>query len=34
VVIVTGFQGMDDLGNITTPGRGGSDTSPWPWLRP
>ena len=27
VVIVTGFQGMDDLGNITTLGRGGSDTS-------
>ncbi len=27
VVIVTGFQGMDDDGNITTLGRGGSDTS-------
>ena len=27
VVIVTGFQGMDDEGNITTLGRGGSDTS-------
>ena len=27
VVIVTGFQGIDDLGNITTLGRGGSDTS-------
>lgn len=27
VVIVTGFQGMDDAGNITTLGRGGSDTS-------
>ncbi len=27
VVIVTGFQGMDDHGNITTLGRGGSDTS-------
>ncbi len=27
VVIVTGFQGMDELGNITTLGRGGSDTS-------
>ncbi len=27
VVIVTGFQGMDDSGNITTLGRGGSDTS-------
>jgi aspartate kinase len=27
VVIVTGFQGLDDLGNITTLGRGGSDTS-------
>ncbi|MFZ2737794.1 MAG: aspartate kinase [Burkholderiaceae bacterium] len=27
VVIVTGFQGMDENGNITTLGRGGSDTS-------
>ena len=27
VVIVAGFQGIDDLGNITTLGRGGSDTS-------
>jgi aspartate kinase len=27
VVIVTGFQGMDEEGNITTLGRGGSDTS-------
>lgn len=27
VVIVTGFQGLDDIGNITTLGRGGSDTS-------
>ncbi len=27
VVIVTGFQGMDDQGHITTLGRGGSDTS-------
>ncbi|TAM25683.1 MAG: aspartate kinase [Candidimonas sp.] len=27
VVIVTGFQGIDDGGNITTLGRGGSDTS-------
>ena len=27
VVIVTGFQGMDEDGNITTLGRGGSDTS-------
>lgn len=27
VVIVTGFQGADALGNITTLGRGGSDTS-------
>ncbi len=26
VVIVTGFQGVDDDGNITTLGRGGSDT--------
>ncbi len=27
VVIVTGFQGLDEGGNITTLGRGGSDTS-------
>ena len=27
VVVITGFQGIDDLGNITTLGRGGSDTS-------
>ena len=27
VVVVAGFQGMDSLGNITTLGRGGSDTS-------
>jgi aspartate kinase len=27
VVIVTGFQGVDEQGNITTLGRGGSDTS-------
>ena len=27
VVIITGFQGIDDQGNITTLGRGGSDTS-------
>jgi len=27
VVIVTGFQGVDAVGNITTLGRGGSDTS-------
>jgi aspartate kinase len=27
VVVVTGFQGIDDLGHITTLGRGGSDTS-------
>ncbi|MEQ4617834.1 MAG: aspartate kinase [Corticimicrobacter sp.] len=27
VVVVTGFQGVDDDGNITTLGRGGSDTS-------
>ena len=26
-VIVAGFQGMDDAGNITTLGRGGSDTT-------
>jgi len=27
VVVVPGFQGIDDAGNITTLGRGGSDTS-------
>ncbi|MDY7578642.1 aspartate kinase [Herbaspirillum sp. RTI4] len=27
IVIITGFQGMDEDGNITTLGRGGSDTS-------
>ena len=27
VVVITGFQGADDGGNITTLGRGGSDTS-------
>jgi aspartate kinase len=27
VVVVAGFQGVDDFGNITTLGRGGSDTS-------
>jgi aspartate kinase len=27
IVIITGFQGMDDENNITTLGRGGSDTS-------
>jgi aspartate kinase len=27
VVIIAGFQGVDDLGNITTLARGGSDTS-------
>ncbi|MBY0574661.1 MAG: aspartate kinase [Undibacterium sp.] len=27
IVIITGFQGIDELGNITTLGRGGSDTS-------
>lgn len=27
VVVVTGFQGIDDKGHITTLGRGGSDTS-------
>ena len=27
IVVITGFQGVDDLGNITTLGRGGSDTS-------
>jgi aspartate kinase len=27
VVVITGFQGVDDAGNVTTLGRGGSDTS-------
>ncbi|MBF0609984.1 MAG: aspartate kinase [Magnetococcales bacterium] len=27
IVVVAGFQGIDDMGNITTLGRGGSDTS-------
>ena len=27
IVVVTGFQGLDDIGDITTFGRGGSDTS-------
>lgn len=27
IVIITGFQGVDDAGNIATLGRGGSDTS-------
>jgi aspartate kinase len=27
IVIITGFQGVDDIGNIATLGRGGSDTS-------
>ena len=27
VVIITGFQGIDELGSVTTLGRGGSDTS-------
>jgi aspartate kinase len=27
VVVVTGFQGADEMGNVTTLGRGGSDTS-------
>ncbi len=27
VVVVAGFQGVDDAGNVTTLGRGGSDTS-------
>lgn len=27
VVVITGFQGIDDKGNVTTLGRGGSDTS-------
>lgn len=27
VVVITGFQGLDEQGNVTTLGRGGSDTS-------
>ena len=27
VAVIAGFQGIDDLGNVTTLGRGGSDTS-------
>ncbi len=27
VVVITGFQGIDEAGNVTTLGRGGSDTS-------
>src|SRR2546429_6067404 len=27
VVVVAGFQGVDEAGNVTTLGRGGSDTS-------
>jgi aspartate kinase len=27
IVVIAGFQGVDELGNITTLGRGGSDTS-------
>ncbi|MCX7219488.1 MAG: aspartate kinase, partial [Burkholderiales bacterium] len=27
IVIITGFQGVDECGNVTTLGRGGSDTS-------
>jgi aspartate kinase len=27
VVVITGFQGVDDDGHVTTLGRGGSDTS-------
>ena len=27
IIVVAGFQGMDELGNITTLGRGGSDTT-------
>ena len=27
VVVVAGFQGVDEAGNITTLGRGGSDTT-------
>jgi len=27
VPVVTGFQGVDEMGNVTTLGRGGSDTS-------
>ncbi len=35
VVVITGFQGINPEGHITTLGRGGSDTSrPWQSLRP
>ena len=33
VVTIAGFQGVTDSGDITTLGRGGSDTTPWPWLQ-
>jgi aspartate kinase len=33
VVIITGFQGIDPQGNVTTLGRGGSDTGAWRWPR-
>jgi len=31
IVVVAGFQGYDNAGNITTLGRGGSDTTAVPW---
>jgi aspartate kinase len=34
VVIVTGFQGLDEQGNITTLGRGGSTPRLWRWRLP
>jgi aspartate kinase len=34
VPVVAGFQGVDDDGNLTTLGRGGSDTTAWPSPRP
>lgn len=33
VVIVAGFQGIDEYGNITTLGRGGPIPPVWPWRR-
>jgi aspartate kinase len=30
IVIITGFQGVDEEGNISTLGRGGSTPRPWP----
>ena len=34
VVVVAGFQGADEAGNITTLGRGGSDTTAVVWQMP